>query len=145
MVPSQTSIRSAFADCTVLTIAHRLHTIMDANRVLVLDAGRLLEFDSPDLLKEVRTPRMRCARVPITFLTWDFLHELGVAVSGWAAALGKTFPYQGEKLWIRVPERAWAPGQLGAPLRVFYHTKSITQQLAADCNAVLLHFIFALT
>ncbi|XP_066291265.1 multidrug resistance-associated protein 1-like isoform X1 [Branchiostoma lanceolatum] len=43
----QSTIRTQFADCTVLTIAHRLNTIMDSTRVLVLDAGRIAEFDSP--------------------------------------------------------------------------------------------------
>lgn len=43
----QTSIRDKFRDCTVLTIAHRLHTIMDSDRVLVVDAGRAVEFDHP--------------------------------------------------------------------------------------------------
>ncbi|NXD36527.1 MRP2 protein, partial [Copsychus sechellarum] len=46
----QTTIRSEFADCTVLTIAHRLHTIMDSNRVMVLQAGQIVEFDSPEQL-----------------------------------------------------------------------------------------------
>ncbi|NXS38401.1 MRP2 protein, partial [Pomatostomus ruficeps] len=46
----QTTIRSEFADCTVLTIAHRLHTIMDSNRVMVLQAGQIVEFDSPEEL-----------------------------------------------------------------------------------------------
>ncbi|XP_041875019.1 ATP-binding cassette sub-family C member 2 isoform X1 [Corvus kubaryi] len=46
----QTTIRREFADCTVLTIAHRLHTIMDSNRVMVLQAGQIVEFDSPEAL-----------------------------------------------------------------------------------------------
>ncbi|XP_038050161.1 multidrug resistance-associated protein 4-like [Patiria miniata] len=46
----QATIRQRFKHCTVLTIAHRLNTIMDSDRVLVLDAGRLVEFDEPYVL-----------------------------------------------------------------------------------------------
>uniref|UniRef100_A0A671YCQ1 Multidrug resistance-associated protein 1 n=1 Tax=Sparus aurata TaxID=8175 RepID=A0A671YCQ1_SPAAU len=46
----QSTIRSQFEDCTVLTIAHRLNTIMDYTRVLVLDKGETTEFDSPSNL-----------------------------------------------------------------------------------------------
>ncbi|XP_053306512.1 ATP-binding cassette sub-family C member 2 [Spea bombifrons] len=46
----QKTIRSEFSDCTVLTIAHRLNTIMDSSRVMVLDAGNIVEFDSPEEL-----------------------------------------------------------------------------------------------
>ncbi|XP_036402430.1 canalicular multispecific organic anion transporter 1-like [Megalops cyprinoides] len=46
----QTTIRREFSHCTVLTIAHRLHTILDSSRVMVLDAGKIVEFDSPSAL-----------------------------------------------------------------------------------------------
>lgn len=46
----QSTIRKEFAECTVLTIAHRLNTIMDSSRVLVLDAGNVAEFDTPKSL-----------------------------------------------------------------------------------------------
>uniref|UniRef100_A0A3B4A6D8 Multidrug resistance-associated protein 1 n=1 Tax=Periophthalmus magnuspinnatus TaxID=409849 RepID=A0A3B4A6D8_9GOBI len=46
----QSTIRSQFEECTVLTIAHRLNTIMDYTRVLVLDRGEMAEFDSPNNL-----------------------------------------------------------------------------------------------
>jgi ATP-binding cassette subfamily C (CFTR/MRP) protein 1 len=41
-----------FEGVTTLTIAHRINTIMDSNMVLVMDAGRVAEYDTPDKLLE---------------------------------------------------------------------------------------------
>ncbi|RXN09968.1 multidrug resistance-associated 1-like protein [Labeo rohita] len=46
----QSTIRSQFEDCAVLTIAHRLNTIMDYTKVLVMDKGHIVEMDSPSNL-----------------------------------------------------------------------------------------------
>ncbi|XP_076438711.1 multidrug resistance-associated protein 1-like [Babylonia areolata] len=52
----QDTIRSAFSSCTIITIAHRLNTIMDYDRIMVMDSGLVTEFASPaELLADKRS------------------------------------------------------------------------------------------
>ncbi|KAG5344638.1 L259 protein, partial [Acromyrmex charruanus] len=43
----QDIIRSSFKECTVITIAHHLNTIIDSNRIIVMENDSILEFDCP--------------------------------------------------------------------------------------------------
>nr|XP_004545860.2 multidrug resistance-associated protein 5 [Maylandia zebra]XP_012773193.2 multidrug resistance-associated protein 5 [Maylandia zebra] len=55
----QETIRTAFGSCTTLIIAHRLNTVMSCSRVMVMDSGQILEFDSPVALLADENSRFR--------------------------------------------------------------------------------------
>ncbi|GMH19625.1 hypothetical protein Nepgr_021466 [Nepenthes gracilis] len=46
----QKTIRTEFADCTVITVAHRIPTVMDCTMVLAISDGKLVEYDQPMML-----------------------------------------------------------------------------------------------
>ena len=50
----QDVIRKEMAECTVLTIAHRLDTVLEYDRIMVVEKGEIVEFDQPDVLLQKR-------------------------------------------------------------------------------------------
>lgn len=46
----QKTIREQFCNRTVLTIAHRLQSVMESDRIMVFDQGKVIEFDTPQAL-----------------------------------------------------------------------------------------------
>lgn len=72
----QETIRDQFDQCTVLTIAHRLNTVMDSDRVLVMDAGEAIEFDHPHVLLSQPHSRLRKLVEQTGAATTEFLKGL---------------------------------------------------------------------
>ncbi|KAH1024384.1 hypothetical protein HUJ05_003874 [Dendroctonus ponderosae] len=77
----QRTIRRKFSHCTVLTIAHRLNTIMDSNRVLVMSRGEILEFDHPHNL--LQNPKGCFTRMVMETGTSMTEQLRNVALSAW--------------------------------------------------------------
>ncbi|OII72305.1 ABC transporter family protein [Cryptosporidium andersoni] len=46
----QKTLRIEFQNCTILAVAHRIQTVMDYDRIMVLDSGKIVEFDNPGVL-----------------------------------------------------------------------------------------------
>ncbi|XP_073676055.1 LOW QUALITY PROTEIN: ATP-binding cassette sub-family C member 5 [Garra rufa] len=55
----QDTIRTSFSGCTTLVIAHRLNTVLNCDRIMVLDQGQILEFDTPSNLLADENSRFR--------------------------------------------------------------------------------------
>ncbi|XP_026805619.1 probable multidrug resistance-associated protein lethal(2)03659 isoform X1 [Rhopalosiphum maidis] len=74
----QKTIRNKFRSCTVLTIAHRLNTVMDSDRVLVMDAGTIVEFDHPYKLLKNKDGFFYKMVEQTGSETFDFLYKIAV-------------------------------------------------------------------
>merc|ERR1711937_808867 len=48
----QKLLKESFKDCTMIVVAHRLQTIIESDKVLVLAKGKVAEFDTPDVLRK---------------------------------------------------------------------------------------------
>lgn len=81
----QQTVRNKFRDCSVLTIAHRLNTIMDSDKILVMNAGCLVEYDHPYILLQNKShfyhmvqqtgPTMATALTQIAEQNWRMKDE----------------------------------------------------------------------
>jgi ABC-type multidrug transport system fused ATPase/permease subunit len=69
----QSTLRTSLRNCTVLTIAHRLHTIIDSDRILVIDGGSVAECGAPEELMRREDGKLRA-----------LVNEVGTAVIGHA-------------------------------------------------------------
>ncbi|XP_059144802.1 ATP-binding cassette sub-family C member 5-like [Physella acuta] len=55
----QQTLKDAFSDCTMLIIAHRLHTVLGCDKILVMEDGNVLEFDKPSALLDSPNSRFK--------------------------------------------------------------------------------------
>ncbi|XP_039745048.1 probable multidrug resistance-associated protein lethal(2)03659 isoform X2 [Pararge aegeria] len=86
----QTAIKEHFRSCTVLTVAHRLNTVIDSDKILVLDAGYLVEFDHPHLLLQNRKGYFRKMVAETGPAMSQLLHKLAADVRDCILAIKAT-------------------------------------------------------
>ena len=76
----QRTIREELKNAIVITIAHRLKTVMDYDRILVLDEGRIVEFDTPWVL--LQTPNSAFREMCRDSADWPLFLQMSQDKSG---------------------------------------------------------------
>ena len=76
----QRTIRDELKNAIVITIAHRLKTVMDYDRILVLDEGRVVEFDTPWVL--LQTPNSAFREMCRNSADWPLFLQISQVRSG---------------------------------------------------------------
>ena len=76
----QRTIRDELKNAIVITIAHRLKTVMDYDRILVLDEGRVVEFDAPWVL--LQTPNGAFREMCRNSADWPLFLQISQVRSG---------------------------------------------------------------
>jgi len=92
----QEAIKKNFGELTMLTIAHRLNTIIESDRVLVMDAGRLVEFDEPTELLKNKDGIFRSLVDQTGPAASQKLFEVAQKAHDDRVAAGYSFPYKNE-------------------------------------------------
>ncbi|KAK3276724.1 hypothetical protein CYMTET_15230 [Cymbomonas tetramitiformis] len=102
----QSTIRTVFKDCTTLTVAHRIHTISDSDKIMVLSNGDIAEFESPatlmnkpgslyrELVEENALDEADEARAGPHGFGWDGEAEVAMHITvedGWTVLRGKVY------------------------------------------------------
>lgn len=71
----QTAIRSEFTGSTLITIAHRLSSVIDYDRLLVLADGKVAEFDTPIVSFSICHDGLKLTRAEFVEEGWIFVQE----------------------------------------------------------------------
>lgn len=77
----QKTIRNKFQTSTVLTIAHRLNTVIDSDKILVMDKGTMVEFDHPYTLLQNKEGTFHKMVEQMGSDTVDLLYRLATEVN----------------------------------------------------------------
>ncbi|KAG8365655.1 hypothetical protein BUALT_Bualt18G0128600 [Buddleja alternifolia] len=96
----QKTIREEFKSCTMLIIAHRLNTVIDCDRILLLDAGQVVEFDTPETLLQNEESAFSKMVQSTGTANAEYLRSLVLSGEGESKSERKKRQLDGQRRWL---------------------------------------------